>query len=84
MRKFRTVRLSLALSGCAPNWRYTCRQESRSGARSGKVRVDQPQVEIEAQRGAFERREGVHVERHRVTDDLVKQVFAEDDCAVPQ
>ena len=36
------------------------RQVSRNGAPSAKVTVDQPQVEIKAQRAALEGREGVH------------------------
>ena len=35
--------------------------------------VDQPQVEIETQRRAFECRQGVHIERYRVLDDLVEE-----------
>ena len=31
MRKFWTARLSGTLAGFASNWRYNCRQESRSG-----------------------------------------------------
>ena len=33
--------------------------------------VDKPEVQVEAQRRTLERREGVHVERHRVVDDLL-------------
>ena len=47
------------------------------------MRYNQPQVEIEAQGGAFEGREGVHVNRHGMVDDFVKQIFAEFDLAVP-
>ena len=43
-----------------------------------------PQVEIEAQGAAFEGREGVHVERHRVADDLVEKRLPKIDFALPQ
>ena len=45
----------------------TLRSANREGA------VDQPVVEVEAQRRAFERREGVHVKRPGVVDDFVKK-----------
>ena len=77
------MRLSTPLSGSTPNWRYNCFQESRSGRFSEKARIGQPQVEIKAQRGPLERLEGVHVERHRVADDLVKEVFAEANSCSP-
>ena len=35
--------------------------------------VDKPEVEIEAQGGAFEGLQDVHVNRHRVVDDLVEE-----------
>ena len=63
--------LVAALFGFGPNWRYTCRQESRCGARSVKVRVGEPEVQIEAQRAPLECREGVHIERYGMVDDLV-------------
>ena len=50
----------------------------------GEGAVDQPEVEIEAQGTSFEGRKSVHVERYRVTDDLVEKVLAEADLAVPQ
>ena len=37
-RKFFTVFLSLALSGCGPNWRYNCLQVIRCWCLSAKVR----------------------------------------------
>ena len=33
---------------------------------------------------ALHGREGVHVERDRVVDDLIEEIFAEPDLAVPQ
>ena len=59
--------------GPAPNWRYNCRQVSRSGARSANSPVGEPQVEIEAQGAPLESREGVHVNRYRMVDDLVEE-----------
>ena len=46
--------------------------------------VDQPQVEVQAQGGAFEGGESVHVNRYGVVDDLIEEVFAEADFALPQ
>ena len=46
--------------------------------------IGDPHVEIKAQRRALHGREGVHVERHRVVDDLIEEIFAEPDLAVPQ
>ena len=57
-------------------------EAQRSAEREGPV--DQPQVEIEAQRRALERREGVHVERYGVLNDLVKELFTKLNLAVPQ
>ena len=58
------------LSGCP--WRFK---------RKGAVDEDAPQVKIEAQRGpllgAFKSREGVHVERHRVADDLLEEFLTD-------
>ena len=45
--------------------------------------VGEPQVEIEAQGAAFESLQGVHVEGHRVADDLVEERLAQEDLAVP-
>ena len=42
------------------------------------------EVEIKAQGGPFERREGVHVEWHRVLNDFVEKILAEFDLALPQ
>ncbi len=41
-------------------------------------------VDIQAQDAALEGREGVHVERHQVADDLVEEVFTESDIAVKE
>ena len=38
VRKASAVRLSSYLAGSTPNWRYTCRQESRNGRFNVKVR----------------------------------------------
>ena len=46
--------------------------------------VDQPEVEIESQRRPLERLQGVHVDRHRVTDDLVEELLSQFDLALPQ
>ena len=46
--------------------------------------VAQPEVEIEAQRRTLERLEGVQVERNRMTDDLLKELLAQFDLALPQ
>ena len=50
----------------------------------GEGAVGEPQVEIEAQGAALERREGVHVERDGVADDLVEEWLAQVDFAIPQ
>ena len=55
-----------------------CGVAEREGA------VDQPEVEIEAQRRALESRQGVHVNRYGVVDDLVEELLTEFDLAVPQ
>ena len=44
--------------------------------------VDKPEVDIEAQGTSFECREGVHVERYGVADDLVVECLAEADFTV--
>ena len=41
------------------------------------------EVEIETQGAPLESREGVHVNRHRMVDDLVEELFAEFDFTVP-
>ena len=43
----------------------------RSAEREGAI--GEPQVEIEAQGAALEGREGVHVQRHRMADNLVEE-----------
>ena len=57
-------------------------EPQRSAEREGPVH--QPEVEVKAQGGAFERREGVHVERNRMVDDLVEELLAQLDLAIPQ
>ena len=52
--------------------------------KEGIVTLSELQVEVEAQGATFEGREGVHVDRHRVTDDLVEELFADFDFTVPQ
>ena len=46
--------------------------------------VGEPQVEIEAQGAPLEGREGVHVNRDRMVDDLVEELLAQFDLAFPQ
>ena len=58
------VFLSLALEGCRPEPQRSAEREHAVG---------EPQVEIEAQGAALERREGVHVDRDGVADDLVEE-----------
>ena len=76
--------LSLARAGSTPNWRYTCRQVIRCGARRGKVRYTSQRYKVEAEGGPLERRQGVQVERYGVLDDLVEELLTQFDLAVPQ
>ena len=46
-------------------------ETQRSAKRKGPVH--QPEVQVEAQRRTLERREGVHIERLRVADNLVEE-----------
>ena len=47
--------------------------------------VGEPQVQVQAQRRAFEGREGVHVNRHRVTLMIsLKNFLTQIDLALPQ
>ena len=55
---------------------------SRSGGR--RCGVGEPEVQIETQRRALEGREGVHVERHRMADDLVEELLPQIDFTLPQ
>ena len=58
-------------------------EAQRSTKREGAV--DQPQVEIEAQRRAFEGREGIHVNRYRDGWMIsLKNVLTQAKLAVPQ
>ena len=84
MRKLRTVNLSSALDGSAPNWRYRPRPGNSQQILESEGPVGQPQVEIEAQGGPLERREDVQVDGDRMADDLLEELLAEPDGAVPQ
>ena len=46
--------------------------------------VPSPHLVIEAQGAALEGREGVHVNRHRVADNLVEELLTQFDLALPQ
>ena len=58
--------------------RETQRRLEREGA------IDEPEIQVEAERRPLQRLKGVHVERDRVRDDLVKKFFPESDRALPQ
>ena len=64
-RKSRTVRLSWALSGSAKLTVHLTPGEPLRSA-EGEGAVGEPEVQVESQGAAFERREGIHVNRYRV------------------
>ena len=82
-RKFWTVRLSLALVGLRSELTVHLPPSEPLRSAQGEGAIDQPQVEIESQRRAFEGCEGVNVERHRVADNFVEKILAEFDLALP-
>ena len=49
-----------------------------------KGSVVEPEVEIEAQGATLEGFQDVHIERHRMLDDLVEELLAQLDLALPQ
>ena len=51
---------------------------------SQSARIDVKFSQIEAQGRTLEGREGVHVERHRMADNLLEERLAQFDLAIPQ